>query len=284
MVKIPELAKDRQNWKIYHAKFLEVAATYDCLEVLAGRSYKGDDWERCNALLCCTFMESIPPSIYFRRLRYTAHENFKFLAKRFHDNEPIPRANELQCTGTAAAAETPENYPTSANAATEQHVDTKSDEDDLSTTKSLTRGTEDVDNGNVGHIQDPCMSSEDLAKGTSAKCKEMTSVILKSMPHEMQDQPQDSLQATPYVCKQEVVDSVVTAECTNGMAEMAKPTKIADVDRMALLGGEPVERACGVDEGDGTEHKGKSRLQEIELLCKESHQCNGNMMDDIPST
>ena len=90
MVKIPELAKDRQNWKIYHAKFLKVTATYDCLEVPAGRPYKGDNWDVCNALLCYTFMESIPPSIYFQHLCYTAHENFKFLAKRFHDNEPIP--------------------------------------------------------------------------------------------------------------------------------------------------------------------------------------------------
>ena len=138
MVKIPELAEDGQNWKIYHAKFLEVAATYDCLEVLAGRPYKGEDWDGCNALLCCTFMESIPPSIYFRRLCYTAHENFKYLAKRFRDNEPIPRANELQCAGTAAAAETPEKSPMSANAATEQHANANSDEDDLSTTKDLT--------------------------------------------------------------------------------------------------------------------------------------------------
>ena len=66
MVKIPELAKDGQNWKTYYAKFLEVAATFDCLEVLAGRPYKGDDWDGCNALLCCMFMETVAPSIYFK--------------------------------------------------------------------------------------------------------------------------------------------------------------------------------------------------------------------------
>ena len=81
MVKIPELTEDRQNWKIYRVKFLEVAATYDCLEVLAGRPYEGDDWDGCNALLCCTFMESIPPSIYFPIRRRTAYENFKYLTK-----------------------------------------------------------------------------------------------------------------------------------------------------------------------------------------------------------
>ena len=137
MVKIPELAKDRQNWKIYCAKFLKVAATYDCLEVPAGRPYEGDNWDVCNALLCYTFMESIPPSIYFQCLRYTAHENFKFLVKRFHDNKPIPHANEFQQGGTAAAAETSENYPTSANAATERHANAKSDNEDLSTTQDV---------------------------------------------------------------------------------------------------------------------------------------------------
>ena len=132
MVKIPELAEDRQNWKIYRAKFLKVAATFDCLEVLAGRPYKGEDWDGCNALLCCMFMETIAPSIYFKICRRTMHENFKYLMKWFCDSKPIPCANELQCAGTAAAAETPEKSPTSANAATEQHVNTKSDEDNLS--------------------------------------------------------------------------------------------------------------------------------------------------------
>ena len=139
MVKIPELAEDGQNWKIYCAKFLEVAATFDCLEVLAGRPYKGDDWDGCNALLCRMFMETVAPSIYFKIRRRTADENFKYLAKCFCDSEPIPRANEFQCAGTAAAVETPEKSPMSVNAATEQHADTDSDEDDLSnSTKALT--------------------------------------------------------------------------------------------------------------------------------------------------
>ena len=116
MVKIPKLAEDGQNWKIYCVKFLEVAATYDCLEVLAGRPYEGDNWDGCNALLCCTFMESIPPSIYFPLCCRTTYENFKYFMKHICDSEPIPCANELQCIGTATVAETPENYPTSANA------------------------------------------------------------------------------------------------------------------------------------------------------------------------
>ena len=142
-------------------------------------------------------------------------------------------------------------------------VRTQSDEEDLTTTKALTRGTEDNDDGNVGCTQDPCRSTETSAKGTSANCAETTLVILESMLHEMQDQPQSSLPLTlrlpidgePCECKQEVVDSIVTAGCTNGTVELAEPTKIADVDRTPTLGREPVAEACRVDEGDRTEHK-----------------------------
>ena len=70
----------------------------------------------------------------------------------------------------------------------------------------------------------------------------------------------------------------------NGMVKLAEPTEIVDVDRMALLGGELVERACGVDEGDGTEHKGKLWLQETELLCKESCQHSITTNGDVPIT
>ena len=161
--------------------------------------------------------------------------------KRFRDYEPIPHANELQRAGTATVAETPENYPTSANAATERHANANLDEDDLSTTKDLTRGTEDVDNRNVRRILDPRTSSEDLAKGTSTKCIKMTPVILKSTPHETQE-PQDLLPLTPRLpiegkpgkCKQEEAVSIVMATHTNGTAKMAKPTEmVMDIDRTA---------------------------------------------------
>ncbi|KIM51939.1 hypothetical protein SCLCIDRAFT_33037 [Scleroderma citrinum Foug A] len=279
MVKIPELAEDGQNWKIYRVKFLEVAATFDCLEVLAGRPYEGDDWDGCNALLCCTFMESVPPSIYFKICCRTAHENFKYLVKHFCDSEPIPCANELQCAGTATAAEMPENYPMSVNAATEQHANTYSDEEDLSNSKALTRGTEDVDNRNVRR-QDPRTSFEASVQGTSAKCIKTTPVVLESMPHESQDQLQDSLQVTPYACEQEAVDSVVTAERTNSTAKMAKPN-VVDVDGKAALGRDLAERVHIVDEG-GEEHKSPLQLPKIEFYCEESRQRSGIAKEDIP--
>ena len=258
MVKIPKLAEDGQNWKIYRAKFLEVAATFDCLKVLAGRPYKGDDWDGCNALLCCMFMETVAPSIYFKIRRRTAHENFKYLAKRFCNSEPIPCANELQCAGTATAAEMPKKSPTSTNAATEWHASAERNKEDLITTQALTQGTEDIDDGNVRRIENPRTSFEALVKGISAESAEMTPVILKSMPHKTQTKLQSSSPLTPRLptdgepsrCKWEAADSVVTAEHTNRMVQLANLPEIMDVDGKALLGGELAERVHRLDEGD----------------------------------
>ena len=184
------------------------------------------------------------------------------------------------------------NSPTSESAATEKLASAKQDKEHLSTTQDLTQGTEDIDNGNIRRTEDPHTSLEALVQGISAKCAEMTSVVLKSALHKMQNQPQNSLpliprppiEGGPSKCKQEVVESIMMAEHMNGMVEMAEPTKIMDIDRTALLGGEPAERACGVDEGDGTEHEGKLWLQETNLLCEEARQRNENTTENIPIT
>ena len=232
MVKIPKLAEDGQNWKIYRVKFLEVAATFDCLEVLAGRPYKGEDWDGCNTLLCCMFMETVAPSIYFKICHRTVHEKFKYLVKCSRNNDPIPCANELQHAGTATAVEMPEKSPMSTDAATEWHVHAKSDEEDLTTTtQDLTRGTQDIDNGNIGCTEDPRTSFEASVKGTSTKCIKTTPVVLKSTLHKMQDQLQNSLPLTlrppidgrPNECKQKAVDSVVMAGCMNWTVKAAEP-------------------------------------------------------------
>ncbi|KIM57867.1 hypothetical protein SCLCIDRAFT_28501 [Scleroderma citrinum Foug A] len=110
----------------------------------------------------------------------------------------------------------------------------------------------------MSDTQDPCTSSKALVQGTSAKSTEMTLVVLKSVPHEMQNWLQNSLPLTPRlpiegepdVCKQEAADSVVTVGCTNGMVKMAKPM-IMDIDEKAVLGGELVERVHKLDKGDG---------------------------------
>ena len=98
-VEIPKLAENGQNWKIYRTKIIEAAATdiTDPLGVLAG--WQPNDgsynWECLNAILKWTFYTSVPISILhpIQKLN-TAHEIFNYLAKRFHDSNPIvdPRA------------------------------------------------------------------------------------------------------------------------------------------------------------------------------------------------
>ena len=81
------------------------------------------------------------------------------------------------------------------------------------------------------------------------------------MPHETQTEPQSSLLLTPRPpidgepckCKQEVADSLVMAECTNGMVQSANLPEIADTDGKAALCRELVERASRVDEGGETD-------------------------------
>ena len=305
-VEIPKLAKNGRNWKIYCTKIIEATAMdiTDPLGVLAG--WQPDDgsynWECLDAILKWTFYTSVPISILcpIRKLD-TAHEIFKYLAKRFRNNEPIPRAkksepstNKVDGAGTAAVAETPEKSPMSADAATEWHASAERNNEDLTTTKALTRGTEDIDDGNVGCIQDPRTSLvEASVQGTSAKCAKTTSVVLEGTPHETQDRLQNSLPLTPRPpiegepsgCKQEAADSVMTAGRTNGTVEMAKPNESdADVNGKATLGSEPTTVACGVDKGAETEHN-ELRLQETtNLLCEEIVQHNGNAENDIPSS
>ena len=78
----------------------------------------------------------------------------------------------------------PKKSPTSANAATERHANAKLDEQDLSTTQDLTRGTEDVDNGNVGRMEDPHANLETSAEGNSAESADGTLVLLTGTPRE----------------------------------------------------------------------------------------------------
>jgi len=285
MVKIPALELDRQNWKFYCAKLLEHAAMQNWLHVLAGEP--DEDWEGCNALLHELLHDTVPISIYIQLRRNTAHQVFKYLAKRFRDREPIadPRAKKLVTCTNEVKHDPSAETPTSENAATGA-------EREDPPTKDLTRGTEDVDDRNVGRTQDPCMSSEASAEGNSAKRAEGPMAPCAATPHKTQTRPQNSLQATPRRlpiedepcrCEQEAAESIMTAERMNGMVEMAKPTEIiADINRTALLGREPAERASGVNKGDKTECDSQSQLQQTNFYCEESRQHDANVNSNVP--
>ena len=167
-------------------------------------------------------------------------------------------------------------------------------------------------------MEDPHASRETSAEGNSAESADGTLVLLTGTPRETQTEPQNSLPLTPRSpiegepngCKQEAADSVAAAGCMNGMVKMAEPMEIADVDlekaalggelaeraarvdeggetdadvdRTALLGREPAERACGADKSDRMEREPQSRLQQSKLLCKETNQRNGNARENVP--
>jgi len=314
MVKIPALELEGQNWKFYRAKYLEAAATYYCLDVLGGRPDNGtDDWEEGNALLCSLFMETIPASIYYRIRLKSAHQIYNHLAKHFRDNDPI---QELCAKKFAARTNEAKRDPSAENPTSEYAA--IGAERENPPTKDLTRGIEDVNDRNVGRTKDPRTSLEASAEGTSAERAEGPMAPCAATLHETQDQPQNSLQATlrrlpiedePSECEQEAAESLVTAERTIGMVQSAKPREtVADVDRMALLGGDLAERACGVDEGgrkvadvdgkaalggelaervqgvsEGDEMVRKDlRLQKTRQYCEERRQHNENA-NDVPN-
>jgi len=282
MVKIPKLEEDGQNWKIYREKYLEVAATENLLSIVAGwESDDGSkDWDHRNRVARMLLYITLPPLLQSRiRLLERAQEVFRYLAYYFLDAEPIadPRAKKLATCANVDKRYPSAEAPMSENAAAERHAHAEREDPP---TKDLTRGIEDVDDGNVGR-EDPRTSLEASAMGSSANSTETTLVVLESAPHETQSVPQNSLPLTPGECKQEAADGVVTAGRTNGTAQSANPPETdADVDRTALLGREPAERVCGVDEGDETDREYQSRIQQTNRK-KQQRNANANM--DVPS-
>ena len=292
-VKIPELAPNGRNWKIYRVKIIEAAATdiTDPLGVLAG--WQPDDgsynWECLDAILKWTFYTTVPISILrpIRKLD-TAHEVFNYLVKHFRDPNPIvdPRAtsaNEAKHGMDENSQAEQRESPMSENAATEWHADAETDEKDLPNTQDLpNRGTESVNSWNVGR-EDLHTSAEASVTGRSTECIDMTKGVLHGTRNKSQKLRTTSRLPTdgePSECEQEAAESVVTAGHTSGVLEMVE--MIVDVNRMALLGGDLAERVHIVGEGDGTECR-DLQLQETELLCEESHQHSGNANANVPS-
>ena len=103
MVEIPALELNGQNWKIYHAKILEDAATLNVLDVLAGWRTEPDDkdtndwedWYSCDCSAKWLIYPILPPQLVtpIRELQ-TAHKMFVFLARKFHNTDPIKRVAE----------------------------------------------------------------------------------------------------------------------------------------------------------------------------------------------
>ena len=97
MVEIPALELDRQNWKIYHTRILEVAATLGVLKVLIGseKDDGSDYWLGRDTKARFLIYPILPPQLLDCILQLdTAHEMFVYLECKFHDTDPIERVAE----------------------------------------------------------------------------------------------------------------------------------------------------------------------------------------------
>ena len=97
MVEIPALELNRQNWKIYRMRILEVAATLKVLEVLIGseKDNRSDYWLGRDMKARFLLYPMLPPQLLNSILQLdTAHEMFVYLEHKFHDTDPIERDSE----------------------------------------------------------------------------------------------------------------------------------------------------------------------------------------------
>jgi len=92
MVKIPELAEDGQNWKIYHTKYLEVAATKNLLSIVAGCKLDNGskDWDHQNRVAWMLLYITLPTLLrHCIWLFENAWKVFWYIAFYFHNCKPI---------------------------------------------------------------------------------------------------------------------------------------------------------------------------------------------------
>ena len=148
--RIPELAEDRRNWKIYCAKFLEVAATECLLSIVAGwESDNGSkDWAHRAEVARMLFLMTTPPLLRFCiRLFESAQRIFRYLTSYFLDFDPIEdpctkklatSANETERVG-AATEHAKNSWKSSQHGRNSRRQRSRKwdNEEDLSTTKDL---------------------------------------------------------------------------------------------------------------------------------------------------
>ena len=96
VLELPELARENQDWKIYHAHILDSAATEGVVSHLSGAAPKPVDsceleaWNASNAVAKYIILEVITDSLLERLVHHKlAHTLFSHLAAIFGDHEPI---------------------------------------------------------------------------------------------------------------------------------------------------------------------------------------------------
>ena len=96
VLELPELMRENQNWKIYHAHILNSAAMEGVVSHLSGVASKPVDsceleaWNSSNALAKYIVMEVITDSLLVRLMHHElAHTLYSHLAAIFGDHKPI---------------------------------------------------------------------------------------------------------------------------------------------------------------------------------------------------
>ena len=133
MVETPALALDGQNWKNFHAKLIEAAATQHVLGLLAGwevepdndESDEWDDWFGYDAIAKFLIYPTLPLELLrpIRKL-HTTHEMFEFLTHQFHNYDLIERDAQMNKAKTYANEEVNNGQAGAANTHTENAYQT----------------------------------------------------------------------------------------------------------------------------------------------------------------
>jgi len=96
VLEIPELARENQNWKIYHMHILDSAAAEGVVSHLSGAapkpvdSHKLEAWNWSNSVAKYIILEVISDSLLVQLMHHElAHTLFSHLAAIFGDHEPI---------------------------------------------------------------------------------------------------------------------------------------------------------------------------------------------------
>ena len=96
VLKLPELTRENQNWKIYHAHILDSAGAEGVVSHLTGATPKPVDshelkaWNQSNAVAKYIILEVITDSLLARLMHNElAHTLYSHLAAIFGDHEPI---------------------------------------------------------------------------------------------------------------------------------------------------------------------------------------------------
>lgn len=310
---LPALSLDGRNWKTYRAKLLEFTATARLLDIIAGRKLDdgSDVWEMENAQLMFIVYSTIPRPFFLQTLHLqTARELFSHLANRFGDSSPIverdshaetvePETHENGGSAKLVHAETIPQAFERAGIAAEGHDDVRApaadgrgptmeretrshSEESRSSQRGSKRKTAAPEGLTSAEVRVADTQGTDLSRKVSDEEDDLPKVQLHEPRNKSQDAPSSKppVEGEPCECERQPTKAVVAAEGASEIVEIAE--EVAEVDGMALPGGDLAKSEPGVDSSDKRANRRRSRPQQAKLCLKDSHR-SGNATEHIPN-